>query len=277
MFAGLMAAPVPAQADVVLGIVYKSTPTVDIKLDVYMPPGAGPFPAAILVHGGNWRTSWRGEFGNTARQLVDMGLVSFVVDFRMPCLPRDLEPGLDPDLCYYNFPSAVQDLHSAVAWVRDHGAQYKAITSKVGMMGSSTGGNLAMEAGVSGVAGLTRPDAVVSWSGIGDLTMNLTGNNRHRNNYVGCKFQDCPQKWRYASPSLNVGPGDAPLYLSGGELDPGVPLNDEQATIDRWTAAGVANEWHLVLGDDCHARQCWRENPEILVESAEWIYRWIAP
>jgi hypothetical protein len=107
--------------------------------------------------------------------------------------------------------------------------------------------------------------------------MNLTENNRHRINYLGCEIQDCPQKWEVASPSLLVGPGDAPLYLSGSELDDGVHVTDEQASIERWTAAGVPNEWHLVLDDDCHARQCWRENPEILVESAAWIYQWVAP
>jgi acetyl esterase/lipase len=274
---GFLAVPSAAGAGEVLGIVYKSTPTVDIKLDVYMPVGPGPFPGAVLVHGGNWRTSWRGEFANTARQMAQMGVVSFVPDFRMPCKPQDLEPGLDPNLCYYNFPTPVQDLHSAVAWVRRHGAEYKAFTAKVAIVGSSSGGNMAMEAGVTGVAGNTRPDAIVSWSGMGDLTMNMTENNRHRINYLGCTVEQCPQKWMVASPSRMVGPGEAPLYLSGSELDDGVPMTDEQASIDRWSAAGVQNQWHLVLGDDCHARQCWRENPEILDESVAWIYQWIAP
>ncbi len=275
LLVGLLAFPAPAQAKEYIGIVYKSTPTVDIRLDIYVPSGPGPWPGVVLVHGGSWKNNTRSEFQTTARKFLKRKIASYVVDFRMACDPETAPAyGVNPNLCYYPFPTPLEDIQDAVRWVRQHGAAYKTITDKVGIMGSSTGGNLAMEAGVTGIAGDTRPDAIVSWSGLGDLTFEIR-NAHNRNNYLGCTYAECPDSWEAASPSLNVDPGDAPLYLSGSEFERAPTKGDQQLSIARWEAAGVDTYWHLVEGSDCHSRECWPEAPEIVIESAAWIWKWI--
>jgi acetyl esterase/lipase len=274
LLVGVVVSPSPAQARELYGVVYKSTETVDVKLDIYVPSGPGPFPAVVLVHGGSWKTNWRGEFQTTARKFLKRKVASYVVDFRMPCKKYNPGEGVDPNLCHYPFPTPVEDIQDAVRWVRAHGHLFNTITDKVGIMGSSTGGNLAMEVGVSGIAGDTRPDAIVAWSGLGDLTFEATSAH-NRNNYVGCTYNECPEKWIAASPSRNVDPGDAPLYLSGSEFELAPTADEQQLTITRWTAAGVDNYWHFIPGSDCHSRECWGVDPEIINESAAWIWQWI--
>jgi acetyl esterase/lipase len=272
---GMSVPSVPADGIAIRGIVYKSTPTVDIKLDVYMPKGKGPFPAVVLVHGGSWKTNWRGEFETAARKFLARKVASYVIDFRMPCNPDNPGEGVDPNLCHYPYPTPLEDIGDAVRWVRQNGSLYKSITDKVGIMGSSTGGNLAMELGVIGVAGDSRPDAVVAWSGLGDLTTPAESPH-NRENYVGCAYAVCPELWEAASPSRNVDPEEAPLYLSGSEFERAPTKEEQQLTINRWEAAGVPNQWHLVAGSACHSRTCWKVDPEILNESAAWIWHWIA-
>jgi acetyl esterase/lipase len=279
---GVLAGPVimasPAQAiTVVLNVIYKQTPSVNIRLNVYEPDGTGPFPAAVVVHGGSFKNGSRWQYAATGKRLANSGVVAFVIDFRMPCHPQDIGPYTDPKLCHYPFPTPVEDIQSATQWVRAHGAQYKAIPGAVGLIGGSSGGNLVMEAAVTGIPGDSQADAIVSWSGQGDLTYRPDYAPGARVNYLDCNYTECPSKWAAASPALIVDPGDAPLYLSAGEVETPDPPFDQRETVQAWQDAGVPVQWHAVPGSDCHARGCFQNTvaPEIWDESVAWIYRWV--
>jgi acetyl esterase/lipase len=267
---------IPAQASVTVtrNVVYKHAPGVNVKLDVYMPPGRGPFPSVVVVHGGSWWNGARSEFVDTGTKLAQEGFVVYAVDFRMPCRPTQLKPqSADPKLCHYPFPTPTEDIGDAVAWVRIHGAKYKGRTDKVGIVGSSTGGDLAMHVGVTGPRLPSHPDVIVSWSGVGDLTIVRT-EDTHRRNYVGCAYAACPGRWANASPDRHVDPLDAPLYLSGSTQDPNDPLRDQQETVATWRAAGLPVQHRLINGT-CHARSCFRENPIIWRESVSWLHHFL--
>lgn len=63
----------------------------------------------------------------------------------------------------------IDDVLTLVAWVRTNAVTYNADSTRVTAMGVSSGGHLAMMAGITGTTGTSRPDAVVSWSGMHDL------------------------------------------------------------------------------------------------------------
>jgi acetyl esterase/lipase len=263
-----------AEVTAVTNIVYKSTPTIDVMLDAYTPPGPGPFPSVLIVHGRSWKNGSRTEFADIATDLANEGFVVYATDFRMPCNPNNLSPSyIDPDLCHYPFPTPTDDIGDAIAWVRQHGADYNGRTDKIGIVGSSTGGNEAMEVGVVGAKGGTRADVVVSWSGVGDLTIRQP-KDKSRENYVGCSYTACPDQWVAASPARRVDPPDAPLYLSGSTNDKNDSAQDQQATIAAWSAAGVPNQRRVVAGT-CHARECVRRYPVIWDESVAWLHQWL--
>jgi acetyl esterase/lipase len=267
--------PASAGVQVIEGVVYLSTPTVDVKLDVYIPPGEGPFPSLVVVHGGAWTNGSRTEFTDTGVELANAGFVAYAVDYRMACDPSNLKPPtIDPALCGYKFPTLHEDIGRAVAWVRQNGATYNSMTNRVGILGSSSGGNLAMMVGVTGTNGGTKADVIVSWSGPGDLAVKSTDNPKKKR-YLGCSKQACPDKWRAASPARIVNGGSSPLYLSGSGRDDVDPLTDQERTITNWRAAGVPNEWHLEPQSECHARECVRRFPEIFDESVAWLRRWL--
>jgi acetyl esterase/lipase len=271
----LSAPTASAGVQVINGVVYLDTPTVDVKLDVYIPPGEGPFPSVVIVHGGAWTNGSRTEFVDTGADLANAGFVAYAVDFRMACDPANLKPpDIDPNLCGYKFPTEHEDIGRAVAWVRQNGATYNSMTNKVGVLGSSSGGNLAMMVGVTGTRGGTRADVIVSWSGPGDLAVKSTDNPKKKK-YLGCAKTACPDKWRAASPARVVDATGAPLYLSGGGRDDVDPLTDQQRTIANWGTAGVPNEWHLEPQSECHARECVRRFPEIFTESVSWLRQWL--
>jgi alpha-L-fucosidase 2 len=100
-----------------------------LLLDLHIPDGAGPFPAAILVHGGGFDAGNRAtNMAPTFQPLADAGFAWFSVDYRMA-----------PD---YRFPQAREDIDTAIKWVKANAKTYHLDLSKIVLSGESAGGYL---------------------------------------------------------------------------------------------------------------------------------------
>ena len=97
---------------------------------VYQPQGKGPFPLIIDLHGGAWVNKDRLADEGTDTPLAKTGVVVAALDFRMP-----------PDGQY---PASVQDVNYAIRWFKSHAAQFNIDPQRVGILGVSSGGHLAM-------------------------------------------------------------------------------------------------------------------------------------
>src|ERR1700730_1545780 len=128
---------------------------VRLTLDAYIPDGSGPFPAAVLVHGGGWVAGDKQEYITYIFQpLSDAGFAWFSINYRLA--PQ------------YKFPAEADDVEAAVRFVKAHAAKYKIDPRRIALIGESAGGHL-----VSYVGARNRPDsrvaAVVSLYGIHDF------------------------------------------------------------------------------------------------------------
>jgi acetyl esterase/lipase len=101
-----------------------------LKLDVYMPPTPGERrPAVLQIHGGAWIIGDKREQGiPLLGHLAAAGWVGFNANYR-------LSPGA-------TFPDHLVDLKRALAWIRDHAAEYGADPDFVCVTGGSAGGHL---------------------------------------------------------------------------------------------------------------------------------------
>ena len=251
-------------------------PGTNTYLDVYEPDATGPFPGVVAVHGGGYRDGGnrKGQIALDASNLAAEGFVTYAIDYRSACNPRRPPPGTDPSLCGFTAPAPEHDIRTAIQWVRTNATTYDTDPTHVGVFGVSTGGTYANMATIDGTAGADRGDAVVAWSGEGDLTYQPDGS---RAVYIGCAYTVCPKKWDKNSPTFVVQATSAPLYLSGGEYDPQVAFAVEKAEIDRYTSLSVPNQWHMLYGVKCHARGCVDVDPSIWTESVAWFHMWLDP
>src|SRR5207248_9743618 len=100
-----------------------------LLLDLHMPEGPGPFPAAILVHGGGFDA---GSKSTNVRPLFDVlanaGFAWFSIDYRMA-----------PE---FRFPQAIEDMDAAIRWVKANAAKYHVDASRIVIAGESAGGFL---------------------------------------------------------------------------------------------------------------------------------------
>lgn len=159
---------------------------VPLLLDLHVPDGPGPFPAAILVHGGGFD---QGSRSTNVRPLfsvlADAGYAWFSIDYR-------LAPSA-------HFPEAIADVSTAIRWVKSHAARYKVDVSKLALIGESAGGLLVNYAGTHETPE-TRVAAVVDFYGPVDYAQlaeerrahpekfNMATINRHAANGGGIHF-----------------------------------------------------------------------------------------
>jgi alpha-L-fucosidase 2 len=105
-----------------------------LLLDLHVPDGPGPFPAAILVHGGGFdggskSTNVRPLFA----PLAGAGCAWFSIDYRLA--PKA------------HFDQAIADVMTAIQWVHAHTGEYHLNPTKIVLIGESAGGLLVNYAG----------------------------------------------------------------------------------------------------------------------------------
>ncbi|MEN3339642.1 MAG: acetyl esterase [Acidobacteriota bacterium] len=100
-----------------------------LLLDMHIPDGLGPFPAAILVHGGGFDSGSRAtNMAPTFQPLADAGFAWFSIDYRMA-----------PE---FRFPEAKEDIDAAIKWVKANASTYKVDPARIVLAGESAGGFL---------------------------------------------------------------------------------------------------------------------------------------
>lgn len=210
-----------------------------LAADIYVPDGAGSFPAVLLVHGGGWEGRSREDMQGIAEELAQRGFVAVNVSYRFA-----------PE---YRFPEQIYDLQLAVRWMRNNSAQFHIDSERVGAYGFSSGGHLVlMLATISAEDVLdepyggadTRLQAVVAGSAPTDLRKFKGGTLVPR--FLGKTFAEAPDLFALASPIVHVTPDDPAMFIYHGGLD---RLVDDSHALDMKQAldnAGVLSELYIV-------------------------------
>ncbi len=223
------------------------------RLDIYLPHGAGPFPVIVFAHGGAFafgdkRPTFHG-FRNDVEAMNIAGFALVSINYRMSGEAR--------------FPAAVQDMKSAVRYLRANAARYRLDPARVALWGQSAGANVALDAGISaGVAlfndpaGLApaaddRVSAIVSMYGPTDfLAMDgqlraagcAPSDQTHNqadspeSKYLGAKITNIPAIVAQANPLTYAGPATPMLLLQHGSADCTVPPLQSRILADRVNA-----------------------------------------
>ena len=100
-----------------------------LKLRLYKPRGAGPFPAVVDLHGGAWGKGSLEECRGRDEVLARAGLLVAALDFRDGA---------------HGYPTALVDINYAIRWLKARAPQLQTRADLIGISGASSGGHLAM-------------------------------------------------------------------------------------------------------------------------------------
>lgn len=114
--------------------VYARAGDVELRAHSYRPKGVAKAPAVIDIHGGAWSSGDRMGGKVYSEALASAGLYVFAIDFRQA-------PA-------FQHPAASQDIVAAIRYLRAHAQRLDIDTSRLGLIGSSSGGHLAMFTGI---------------------------------------------------------------------------------------------------------------------------------
>jgi len=97
---------------------------------LYRPPGVGPFPAVVGVHGGAWTSGDRNNNQAIDAALAAARVVVLALDFRLaPKAP---------------YPASVADVNFGTRWLKAHAEKLGSRADWVGMVATSSGGHQAL-------------------------------------------------------------------------------------------------------------------------------------
>lgn len=185
-------------------VVYSNSKERELHLDIYSPEVIqSNLPVVLLIHGGGWKSGDRNQMVPIAKYLALNDYIAVTVEYR-----------LSPEAKY---PAAVTDIKKAIKYLKKNHDHFNIDTSRVAILGCSSGGQLAAFVGLT----IRNPEyepplisevtsevqAIVNIDGILDFTH--PGESAKDTNsffpsagkqWLGYSFRENPELWIEASP-----------------------------------------------------------------------------
>lgn len=207
-------------------------------MDAWTPDGPGPFPAAILIHGGGWvRGDRRGDVQPLFQPLQHAGIAWFSISYR-------LAKGSGEQIASALLAGqAVDDVKQAITYIKAHADEYNIDPHRIALIGESAGGQLASMAALKpGAAGPVK--AVVAFYSPFDLADLARKYVNVDSGFANMIFQALGT----FSPINLVTSNAPPFLLIHGTADSLVPFTQSEEMCARLEAAHVSCELYPVKG-----------------------------
>jgi len=215
-----------------------------LTMDAHVPEGVGPFPAAVLVHGGGWVAGDKQQYITYIFQpLSDAGFAWFSINYRLA--PQ------------YKFPADADDVEAAIRFVKANAATYKVDPLRIALLGESAGGHL-----VSYVAAVVSMygihdfiSACVEWKPVPTEIFQLFG--------ISEINADAAPILLKASPVIYIKRDMPPFLLMHGSKDEDVPYTQSVEMCRKMKEAGARCDLITIEGAP-HGMDHWELVPEFL-------------
>jgi acetyl esterase len=233
---------------------------------IYQPNGGGPFPTMLDLHGGAWNAKDRHAEEPMDRALAASGVLVVAIDMTL----AQEAP----------YPACVQDANYGVRWLKSKAASWNGDPSKIGVYGSSSGGQVAELLGMRPrdarynaipLPEAPRVDATVAYVATRSPISNtyarfqnaeekkrdgMVKNNKTFFNPWDTIFESNPQQILERHEPVTL----VPLLIMQGALDDNVLPAVQEKFAATYKAAGGQCEFHVFEG--CEHEWVAKEGPQ---------------
>lgn len=225
------------------------------KLDVYLPGEEflEPHPAVLLIHGGGWRNGDKAEkrTASIAASLAENGYAVFSINYLLNEGTRDANNKLI--LTKVAWPRSFYDCKSALRFIREKADQYRVDPLRIGVMGCSAGGHLAMMLAVtanhveSNEHGLYTAQSnsvacVVNFYGIPDLR------GQRLTPFTGSEWAGDTPTEEAASPVAYLDRHSPPFLIVHGSEDNVIPVEASRSLASFMKRKGLEHQFLEING-----------------------------
>ncbi len=218
-----------------------------LAMDVARPKEPGSYPAVVAIHGGGFSSGDRASYTPLILRLAQRGYVAVSIDYRLAPASQ--------------FPAAVQDVKSAVKFLRANAAKYSVDPERIAALGDSAGATLALLLGLTPGARefegggpnrdvSARVSCVVAFSPLADLAHLAPGSveTKTLSWFLGGSFENTRAEYMLASPVDWATPQAAPVLAIHGTKDSVVPLEQSQRLVEQLNRVGASAELMAIDG-----------------------------
>lgn len=209
------------------------------QLDIYRPAtlnNAAPKPVLIQVHGGGWMLGHKHQQAQPLlHHLAQHGWLCVDINYRLA--PR------------HPYPQCLQDVKTAITWVKQHIAEYGGDSHFIALAGESAGAHLGMLAALTAdhpefqwdAKANTRVQAVVSLYGVYDLTEDSHTWSGLVGRFLQKKIMPAtPDILRIASPRHQIIDNAPPVFVIHGTTDSLVFVEDAREFVEELRQTSLA-------------------------------------
>ncbi len=217
-----------------------------LLLDLYTPENPkGPVPGLLLFYGGSWKGGAKDQLRVYAQHFAKNGYVVATPQYRLKEAGR--------------WPNSVQDAKCAVRWMRAHAAENGVDPERIGVMGNSAGGYLALMVGyTSGMKEFegdgscpeqsSAVQAVVDIYGPADFTEPVRRDHPAITAYMDGRYEQDPARFEKASPIRYVTEKTPPTCVIHGTVDQLVPVHQSDWLVEKLKEKGVPHYYSRIDG-----------------------------
>jgi acetyl esterase len=228
-------------------LVYGTWQEQPLHLLVYKPSSAAPgesAPIVLYIHGGGFSGGDRFESGTNLRWFADRGWLALSIEYTLSSVERHL------------WDITTRQVGCAMAWTAANAARFGGDPSRISLLGSSAGGNLAINAAylanagrlesscggavprVSAVSALYPPvDLAAAWvsqvPAISDMA------RLFNTYYVGGSPQQFPDRYQYVASATHINAAAPPTLVIFGANDHLVPPDATDSFVQQARNAGL--------------------------------------
>ncbi|MBN1763651.1 MAG: alpha/beta hydrolase fold domain-containing protein [Sedimentisphaerales bacterium] len=243
-------------------IVYGQADGESLRLDAFVPEGEKLQPVIIMVHGGGWVGGDKNDMSLLYEPLSQAGFTWFSINYRLA--PQ------------HRWPACLDDVQSAVRWIKAHASDYKGDSKRIALLGYSAGGHLvcmtAIREPVQAVVGIAPPTDHLADSvrrgGLSECMQKLL----HRPRAIDKEARDLLQK---ISPINDITSNLPPFLLVHGTTDQSVLYSQSINFREKLSENDVPCELITIEGAPHRISEWTKYEPGYQAKIVDWLSKTI--
>lgn len=185
-------------------IIYKKTQKRSLSLDAFVNYSENN-PIVILIHGGGWKSGNKSHMKPLAQNIASRGYSCFAIEYRLSDETK--------------YPEGIYDVKQAIKFVKENAKKYHVDNSRIAILGTSSGAQMATLIGVTSDKTLSSVQAIINLDGVLAFNHPESKEGKLASFWLGGTYKEKPEIWEEASALTHVDENSPPILFINSQYE----------------------------------------------------------